>query len=110
MATTCTVTKGSKIQTAHAATNLAHYHRFDPNISTINLQDSQGDNGAFSSTSVTFSAGSGTITPTFPTNIKQLHVSLTNGHYYRFESSGQVTVLQNGDATGDFGTVSFTTV
>src|SRR5213080_155498 len=98
MATTCTVTKGSKIQTAHAATNLAHYHRFDPNISTINRQDSQGDNSAYSSTSLTISADSGTNPPTFPTNVKQQHVSLTNGHYYRFESSSQVTVLQNGDA------------
>jgi hypothetical protein len=39
----------------------------------------------------------------------QLHVILTNGHYYRFESSGQVTALQSGDSTGNFSTISFTT-
>ena len=49
---------------------------------------------------MTFSAGSGTITPTFPAGLTQLHVLLTNSHYYRFESSGQVTTLQNGDVTG----------
>ncbi|SRR6266571_5499083 len=109
MATQATVTKPSKVQTVHATASTGNYHRFDPGVTTARLQDSTNDNGAFNATSVTFSAGSGTITPTFPSGIKQLHVTMTNGHYYRFESTGQVTALQNGDATGDFATISFTT-
>ena len=54
-------------------------------------------------------AGSGTITPIFPSGLTHLHVILSNGHYYRFESSGQVTLLQNGDVTGSFSTISFAT-
>ena len=58
---------------------------------------------------MTFSAGSGTITPIFPAGITQIHVLLTNGHYYRFESSGQVTTLENGDVTANFQTIPFAT-
>ena len=109
MTTTITVTKPAAIQTVHTRHTSGHYSRFDPNITTSSLQDSVGDNAAYNGTSVTFSAGSGTITPTFPTGMANLHVVLTNGHYYRFESSGQITVLQNGDVTGSFTTISFAT-
>lgn len=111
MATTVTVTKPAGMATIHATTTSdgGHYHRFETGVSTINMEDGTKDNGAFNTTSVTFSAGSGTITPTFPAGIKQVHVLLTNSHYYRFESSGQVTTLQNGDVTGTFTTINFST-
>ncbi len=108
MATTVTVTKPAGIVAVHA-TSKVRYHRFETGVTSANLQDTSDDNTTFSGTSVTFSAGSGTITPTFPSGLTHLHVILSNGHYYRFESSGQVTLLQNGDVTGSFSTISFTT-
>ena len=109
MATTVTVTKPAAIQTVHARPTTGHYHRFETGVTAVTLQDPNNDNAAFNGTSVTFSAGSGTITPTFPSGMTQLHVLLTNGHYYRFESSGQVTALENGDVTGSFQTITFVT-
>ncbi len=111
MTTQATVTKPAAMVAIHANTSSdgGHYHRFETGVSTVRLEDPTKDDPAFNTTSVTFSAGTGTITPTLPSNIKQLHVLLTNGHYYRFESSGQVTALQNGDVTGSFATINFTT-
>ena len=109
MPTTVTVTKPAAIQTVHARPTSGHYHRFETGITSATLQDPNNDNAAFNGTSVTFSAGSGTITPTFPAGITQVHVLLTNSHYYRFESSGQVTTLENGDVTGSFTTITFAT-
>jgi len=109
VASTVTVTKPASIQTVHARPTTGHYHRFETNVNSINLEDPNNDNAAFNGTSVTFSAGTGTITPTFPAGITQIHVLLTNSHYYRFESSGQVTTLQNGDVTGSFTTINFAT-
>src|SRR6266852_8601716 len=109
MATTITVTKPAAIVTVHARHVSGHYTRFDPNVTMSSLQDPVGDNAAYNGTSVTFSAGSGTITPTFPAGMASLHLVLTNGHYYRFESSGQVTTLENGDVTGSFTTINFST-
>src|SRR5438132_1481298 len=109
MATSVTVTKPAAIQTVHARTTSGHYHRFETGLNAVTLQDPNNDNGSFNATNVTFSAGSGTITPTFPAGITQVHVLLTNSHYYRFESSGQVTTLENGDITTSFQTITFTT-
>jgi hypothetical protein len=109
MATTVTVTKPAAVQTVHARPTTGHYHRFETGVATISLQDPTNNNSAFNGTTVTFSPGSGTITPTFPAGITQVHVLLTNSHYYRFESSGQVTTLQNGDVTGSFTTITFAT-
>ena len=109
MATSVTVTKPAAVQTVHARTTSGHYHRFETGVNAVSLQDSNNDNTAFNATSVTFSAGSGTITPTFPAGITQVHVLLTNSHYYRFESSGQVTTLENGDVTASFQTITFAT-
>lgn len=109
LATKATVTKPAGMQTIHAQTHTQHYYRFEPGLVDENLQNTTDDNSDFSTTSVTFSAGSGTITPTFPSGMKQLHITLTNGHYYRFEATGQVTALQGGDVTGSFTTISFTT-
>jgi len=109
MATTVTVTKPAGIQTVHARSSTGNYHRFETGINAVRLQDPNNDNSAFNTTSVTFSAGSGTITPTFPAGITQVHVLLTNSHYYRFESSGQVTTLENGDVTASFQTITFAT-
>src|SRR5260370_27845905 len=107
METTGTVTKPAAIQTVHGTRHVGHYHRFETSVSAVNLEVPLQDNSDFNGTSVTFSAGSGTITPTFPAGMRQLHVLLTNSHYYRFESSGQVTALQNGDVTVSFTTISF---
>ena len=109
MATTVTVTKPAAIQTVHATTHVGHYHRFETSVNAVVLEDPAQDNSDFNTTSITFSAGSGTITPTFPAGMRQVHVLLTNSHYYRFESSGQVTALQNGDVTGSFTTINFAT-
>jgi hypothetical protein len=109
MPTTVTVTKPAAVQTVHARLTTGHYHRFETGITSTTLQDPANDNAAFNGTTVTFSAGSGTITPTFPAGITQIHVLLTNSHYYRFESSGQVTTLENGDVTGSFQTLNFAT-
>ena len=109
MPTTVTVTKPAAIQTVHARPTTGHYHRFETGVTSATLQDPNNDNSAFNGTSVTFSAGSATITPTFPAGLTQVHVLLTNSHYYRFESSGQVTTLQNGDVTGTFQTITFAT-
>ena len=109
MPTTVTVTKPAAIQAVHARPATGHYHRFETGVAAVTLQDSNNDNAAFNGTSVTFATGSGTITPTFPAGITQVHVLLTNSHYYRFESSGQVTTLENGDVTASFQTITFAT-
>jgi hypothetical protein len=109
MPSTVTVTKPTHVTVVHARPTSGNYHRFDTSVTAVGLQDNVKDNTSFSGVSVTFSAGSGTITPTFPAGITQLHVILDTGHYYRFESSGQVTNVQNGDTTGLFSTISFAT-
>lgn len=108
MATTVTVTKPTHIVVVHARSGV-RYHRFETSVTTANLQDPNSDNTTFNTTTVTFSSGSGTITPTFPSGMTQLHVITDTGHYYRFESSGQVTNVQNGDPTSLFATISFAT-
>jgi hypothetical protein len=76
---------------------------------TANLQDTVNDNTAFNGTSITFRVQNGLVTPWFPSGITQLHVSLTNGHYYRFENQGGGAALQGGDSSSSFTTISFAT-
>jgi hypothetical protein len=108
MATTVTATLPAGILLAHVRSSV-RYHRFEPNRLTANLQDTVNDNNTFNGTSITFTVQNGLVTPWFPSGITQLHVSLTNGHYYRFENQGQGAALQNGDSSGSFTTISFTT-
>ena len=109
MPTTITVSEPAGIQAVHARVSTGHYHRFEPTKTMTSLQDPVNDNSAFSSTSITFTAVGNSVVPWFPAGIVNLHVVLTNGHYYRFEANGQAVAMQAGDSTSTFTTVSFST-
>jgi hypothetical protein len=109
MVTQVTTVKPIGTITVHVRLANAHYTRFEPGLATENLQDPVNDAAAFNGTSITFSASGSGMTPTFPSGVAQLHLVLSNGHYYRFEASGVAVQVQNGDTSSNFGTIDFST-